>query len=265
MNIATANLNKLEILIDPYDIDLAYWRQPEGMVIPDDDLRYLYIPDAVEDASIFVLAKEVFDYQRDLAETPDQITKAVMITMGGMLPGILLYDHLVQGREPGMPQIEFGTIEINRYKGPGERLDVPVIVQDVSIPIAHATTLVIDDLTDYGGTMSYVTSLLEHKLPHKLLTLAIYTKPAAQEMRPPTFSFGEVTQDTWIITPRERVETLMKRVPIWKARGASMLECRRRLVTLIGYPPHLADYYLPIAYDLRKVAVPQAARTHMAA
>ena len=69
-------------------------------------------------------------------------------------------------------------------------------------------------------------------------------KPIATEVCPADFHFGELQQDTWIITPRETVETLIKRVPVWQERGADQAECRRRLVDIIGYPPQLADYYL---------------------
>ena len=69
-------------------------------------------------------------------------------------------------------------------------------------------------------------------------------KPMAIEKCPADFAFGEVHQDTWIITPREMVETMIKRVPVWRERGADQRECYRRLVDIIGYPPSLADYYL---------------------
>ena len=58
------------------------------------------------------------------------------------------------------------------------------------------------------------------------------------------FFFGEVHQDTWIITPRETVETMIKRVPVWRDRGADQNECYRRLVDVIGYPKKIAEYYL---------------------
>lgn len=230
-------------------VDLDYWRHPQGVVVPDDELRFLFIPDEVESAIVFDLAREVRDYQRQHAGHPEQITKAIMVTMGGLLPGVLFYDHLVQGREPGMPQIEFGTVGVALYKGPGQRLESPLVVQDVSISVEGATTLVIDDLGDYGGTMDFVARIVEDKGALSVLPLELYSKPAAKLVRPPTFSFGEVPQDTWIITPRERVETLMKRVPLWQRRGASYEECQRRLVQLIGYPVELVDYYLPIAYN----------------
>ena len=73
-------------------------------------------------------------------------------------------------------------------------------------------------------------------------------KPKAMKVCAADFYFGETPQDTWIITPRERVETLMKRVPVWKERGANIQECRRRLVDVIGYSEIEVDYYLERAY-----------------
>jgi hypoxanthine phosphoribosyltransferase len=232
----------------PYDIDLGYWRCPEGVAVPDDELSFLLVPDDVEAAIVFDLARQVHAYQRQHVRKPEQISKAVMVTMGGLLPGVLLYDHLVQGIEDGVPEIEFGTIGVSLYKEPGKRWENPMVVQDVSIPVEGTTTLVIDDLGDYGGTMDFVVRIVKNRGAYSVLTLELYTKPAAKKARPATFAFGEVPQDTWIITPRERVETLMKRVPLWKQRGASFEECHRRLVDLIGYPTDLVGYYLPFAY-----------------
>jgi hypoxanthine phosphoribosyltransferase len=226
-------------------IDLAYWQQPEGVAIPDDELRFLFVPDDVEAAIVFELAQQIHAYQQQHTGTERQITKAVMVSMGGLLPGVLLYDHLVEGNLNQSPPIEFGTIGVTLYEGPGKRLEVPQVMQNVSIPVKDATTLVIDDLGDFGGTMDFVTTILEQEGARTVLTLQLYSKPAARRLRPATFTFGEIPQHTWVITPRERVETLIKRVPLWLARGASPAECRRRLVDLIGYPADLVDYYLP--------------------
>ena len=228
--------------------DLTTWRKPEGVAIPGDELRFLFIPDQIESDIVFELARLILAYQQQHKDTPQAITKAVMVSMGGLLPGVLLYDHLVEGRSPEMPDVEFGTIGVSLYAGPGQRLDKPEVVQDVSIPVDGATVLAIDDLGDFGRTMSFVVEIIRRKGAREVLTLELYSKPAAQKHRPATFSFGEAPQNTWIITPRERVETLMKRVPLWRKQGASLAECRRRLVDLIGYPADLVDYYLPIAY-----------------
>ncbi len=229
-------------------VDLDFWRKPEGISVPDDELSFLLVPDAVESAACLELAKQVHAYQKQHENRPGQITRALMVTMGGLLPSVLLYDHLVEGRASHIPKIEFGTIGVSLYKGPGERYDNPLVQHGISIPISGQTVLVIDDLGDQGGTMKFLTRYILDSGAHKVLNLALYMKPKAMAVSDADFYFGEAPQHTWIITPRERVETLMKRVPLWKQRGASMDECRRRLVELIGYTAQEVDYYLGTAY-----------------
>ena len=205
------------------EIDIDFWRAPEGVAIPDDELTFLLIPDAVEAMAVFTLSQQVHRYQQEQSPDGAPITRALMATMGGMLPGILLHDHLEKGRSQGTPPIEFGTIGISLYKGP-------------------------NDLGDRGGTMDFLIQYVAEKGAKKILTLALYMKPMAMSICPVDFFFGELQQDIWVITPREYVETIVKRVPVWKSRGASLGECRRRLVDIIGYPQALTDYYLEKAF-----------------
>jgi hypoxanthine phosphoribosyltransferase len=230
------------------DIDIGFWRNPEGVTVPDDELSFLLVPDAVESMAVLELAQQVHRFQQAQADGGAPITRALMATMGGMLPGILLYDHLAKGRLPDAPRIDFGTIGVSLYKGPNERHDSPQVQQDISVPVQDEVVLVIDDLGDRGGTMQFLKQYIADKGARRVLTLAIYMKPQAMRTCPADFHFGEVAQDTWIITPRECVETLVKRVPVWRERGASREECRRRLVDLIGYPAAMADYYLASLY-----------------
>jgi hypothetical protein len=60
--------------------------------------------------------------------------------------------------------------------------------------------------------------------------------------------YGHVPKDTWIITPRERVETLIKRVPYWRDKGATLEECESNL-RMIGYPDYLLETYLRATYE----------------
>jgi hypoxanthine phosphoribosyltransferase len=226
------------------EIDLAFWKAPEGVAIPDDELTFLLVPDAVESMAVFELSQQVHRYQQAQAIDGEPITSALIATMGGMLPGILLHDHLSKGRPLGTANIEFGTVGVSLYKGPNERYDSPQVQHDISIPVQDEIVLVIDDLGDRGGTLQFLTQYLTEKGAKQVLTLALYMKPLAIQRCPANFFFGEVQQDTWIITPRETVETMIKRVPVWRERGADQRECYRRLVDIIGYPPQVADYYL---------------------
>lgn len=231
-------------------INLDFWRKPEGVRVPDDELDFLLIPDEVESKALHEVARQVHIYQRSQLENGGAITRALIVTMGGMLPGVLLYDHLVDGRDPGVPKIQFGTVGVSLYKGPGVRYEQPLVQHGISIPISDQTVLLIDDLGDRGGTMDFLVKYVGDSGAREVLTLALYMKPAAMDLCPADFWFGETPQDTWIITPRERVETIVKRVPVWKERGASQAECYRRLVEIIGYPADLVDYYLPRAFNV---------------
>jgi hypoxanthine phosphoribosyltransferase len=238
------NTYQQQLHCPPSEIDLAFWKTPQGVAIPDDELTFLLVPDVVEAMAVFELAQQVHRYQQAQSAQGNAITRALMATMGGMLPGILLYDHLCKGQPAGTPRIEFGTIGVSLYKGPNERHDSPQVQQDISIPIEDAVVLVIDDLGDRGGTLQFLTQYIAGKGARQVLTAAVYMKPLALQTCPVNFHFGEVQQDTWIITPRELVETMIKRVPVWRERGADQRECQRRLVDIIGYPPQVADYYL---------------------
>lgn len=229
-------------------IDLDYWRNPVGVTVPDDELSFLLVPGEVEAAVCFELARQVHDYQERMKGKQGAITQALMVTMGGLLPGILLYDHLVGGRHSITSEIQFGAIGVSGYKGPGEQYEQPLIRHEISIPVKGHTVLVIDDLGDGGGTLQLLSEYVLDSGAEKVLVLALYMKPKAMQVCAADFFFGEVQQDTWIITPRERIETLMKRVPVWKRRGATEQECWRRLCDLIGYSASEVNYYLPTAY-----------------
>jgi len=63
-------------------------------------------------------------------------------------------------------------------------------------------------------------------------------------------TYSRVPADTWIITPRERVETMMKRVPYWAQQGASRAECLENLAH-IGYSQYLVDEWFDVAWARR--------------
>jgi hypothetical protein len=60
-------------------------------------------------------------------------------------------------------------------------------------------------------------------------------------------TFANIPHDTWIITPRERVETMVKRVPFWAGHGASRENCIDYLEK-IGYPDYLIDGWFDAAW-----------------
>ncbi|MBZ0294269.1 MAG: hypothetical protein K8L99_17025, partial [Anaerolineae bacterium] len=214
--------------------------------IPDDPLKFLYIPDQVEALMVADLARQIHAYQVDHAEA--QITKAVMVTMGGLLPGVLLHDHLAWNPDPLLPPVEFGTMGVQYYAGPGQPLDSPRIVQDVTVDVEGKSVAVIEDLVDLGGTARFVAQYLRERGADNVVLVAPYLKNRKLFDEMPVITFGFVPPDTWIITPRERVETLIKRVPFWQEQGALYEDCVNNLRE-IGYPYYLIDLYLPMVYN----------------
>ncbi|WP_279249348.1 phosphoribosyltransferase [Candidatus Marimicrobium litorale] len=226
------------------DIDIDFWRTPEGVAIPDDELRFLLVPDTVEAMMVGEVAEQIKAFQQSANEP---ITRALMVTMGGLLPGILLHDHLVH--MPSAPHIAFGSIGVSLYTGPDQRRPKPQVVQESSLEVRDEVVILVDDLGDRGDTLRFLSEHITERGARRVMSLALFMKPRAKTVCPANFYFGELTQDTWIITPREYVETMAKRIPVWKQRGATQAECQRRLVDLIGYPPHLVDTYLETLFE----------------
>lgn len=228
-------------------MDIDYWRQPQGVTLPQDDLKFLYIPDDVEAYMVAELAWQVYEYQRAHADDALQITKAVMVTMGGLLPGVLMHDHIAWSAKKHIPPIEFGTLGVQCYAGPGTPLDQPRVIQDLTIDVSGHVVGVVEDLVDLGGTAKFVRQLLLSRDARGVVLIAPFLKNTRMTEEMEVIWFSIVPKDTWIITPRERVETLIKRVPYWRSKGASLTECETNLKT-IGYPDYLIQRYLPLAY-----------------
>lgn len=230
-------------------IDAEFWKNPTGVEVEFDTLKFLYIPDHIMTFIASQLARAVYRYQIDNIASKHQITRAVMITMGGMLPGVLLHDHLAWTLNKNIPAIEFGTMGVKYYAGPGEPLDQPRILHELSIDVSGQVVGVIEDLVDLGGTARFVAQYLrEEKGAAKIVLVAPYMKSVIAREDMEVISFGNVPKDTWIITPREKIETLIKRVPHWRNEGASLKVCEENLLK-IGYPRYMLDIYLRATYE----------------
>jgi hypoxanthine phosphoribosyltransferase len=230
-------------------IEHEFWQKPEGVEVAFDTLKFLYIPDHVETYIMTQIARLVYRYQIDHIASKEQITDAVMITMGGLLPGVLLHDHLAWSLNKNIPPIDFGTMGVKFYAGPGQPLDEPRIIRPLSIDVEDKVVGVVEDLVDLGGTAKFVAQyLLEEQKARKIVLIAPYIKTTAVMEQMEVIFFGHVPKDTWIITPREKVETLIKRVPFWRDNGATIQVCEENLRN-IGYPNYLIDIYLRPTYE----------------
>jgi len=229
-------------------IDEEFWQRPEGVDVPFDHLRFLYIPDHVATFITAQMARLVYRYQVDNIATKRQISKGVIVTMGGMLPGVLLHDHLAWRLNKNILTIEFGTLGVKYYAGPGQPLDAPEVVQEVTVNVNGQVAGIVEDLIDLGGTARFVATYLKERGAKDIVLIAPFVKSTDVMDEMPTIYYSIVPKDTWIITPREKVETLIKRVPFWRDNGASLRNCRESLLR-IGYPEYLLDIYLRATYE----------------
>lgn len=230
-------------------INAEFWKNPTGVEVEFDTLKFLYIPDHVMTYIVSQLAHKVYRYQIDNIATKQQIARAVMITMGGLLPGVLLHDHLAWTLNKNIPPINFGTMGVKFYAGPGQPLDQPRIVHELSIDVTDQVVGVIEDLVDLGGTARFVANYLKKERGARhIVLIAPYLKSALAADEMDVVSYGRVPKDTWIITPREKIETLIKRVPHWRDNGASLKICEENLLK-IGYPRYVLDIYLRATYE----------------
>lgn len=230
-------------------IDAEFWKNPSSVEVEFDTLKFLYVPDHVMTFIAAQLARAVYRYQVDNIATRQQITHAVMITMGGMLPGVLLHDHLAWTLNKNISPIAFGTLGVKYYAGPGQPLDQPRILHELSIDVTGRVVGVIEDLVDLGGTARFVADYLTRERGAlKIVLVAPYLKSAISAENMQVISYGNVPKDTWIIMPREKIETLIKRVPYWRDRGASLKDCEENLLR-IGYPRYILDIYLRATYE----------------
>lgn len=232
-----------------HKIDDDFWKNPQGTDVEHDSLKFLYIPDHIETYIMTQIARSVYRYQIDNLSTQMQITTAVMITMGALLPGVLLHDHLAWTLNKNIPVIDFGTLGVKFYAGPGEPLDKPYINRPLSIDVADKVVGVVEDLVDLGGTANFVHQYLtQEKKARKVVLIAPYLKTTEVMDNMDVLYYGHVPKDTWIITPREKVETLIKRVPYWRNNGATIESCENNL-QIIGYPQYMIDIYLRPTYE----------------
>jgi hypoxanthine phosphoribosyltransferase len=227
-----------------------HWRSPQGVAVPGDPLRFAYVTDEAEHRAVSWLAKRIFEYQRAHLHDGQYLTKMIMITMGALLPGVLLQDYLGYSGDPDLPKLEFGTFGVRFYEGPGQPLDTPQIVQPLSINVAGHNVGIIEDLIDLGGTARFVRSTLTSPTygARSTVVIASYRKSHPTPEDGHEIIYGMVPQDTWIITPRERIETMVKRVPYWAAQGLSKDQCLASL-RAIGYPDYLLDEWFEIAWQ----------------
>lgn len=230
-----------------YEALRDYWKNPQGVEIEFDRLKFLYVTDQASHMMTAELASLIQNYQRENLGTERQITKMAMIMMGGLYPAVLLKDkiHLFRNELHGY---EYGAMGVKFYQSVGVPLEHPQVIHKLDLDIENQCVGVIDDLIDTGGTLAFVEN--ELKGPEynasRVVLIAPFIKKRREEITQDIIYFGEVPSDTWIITPRERDETLKDRLLEWHIKsGIPLEECKNTFIR-IGYDPLLLEWWFPV-------------------
>jgi hypoxanthine phosphoribosyltransferase len=118
----------------------------------------------------------------------------VGVSRGGWAPARILSDLLENART--------ANIKIEFYTGLGRTAARPVVTQPISDEISGKNALVVDDVSDTGGSLKVVMEHLQEKGAASVKTVTIYFKPHSIFKHD---FFADTTSD-WIIFPWERLE-----------------------------------------------------------
>lgn len=233
--------------LDPnknYETYREYWRNPKGVEVDFDELSFLYVTDQAQHMMMGEIAKQFFSYQDIHQPQESHITKIAMVTMGGLLPGVLLSDYISHFQKNHIG-VEFGSIGVKYYEGVGQPLAEPKELFPLTCNVESNHVAILDDLIDLGGTTRFIKSLLVNKYQAgKVSVIAPYIK-GDHQLDMDVMSFGQVPKDTWIITPRERFETLVDRTLTWHNQGVGLNDIYDTFLK-IGYEKYFLDEWFEL-------------------
>lgn len=97
---------------------------------------------------------------------------------------------------------EIASIGVKFYSGINEKLPKPNVYQDLPIDVVGKNVLLFDDVADSGGSLQFVSDLLQHRDVASVTTATLFYKEHSV-VKPDHFAF---TTNAWIIFPFEKRE-----------------------------------------------------------
>lgn len=123
---------------------------------------------------------------------------------------------------------EIASIGVKFYVGVNQRIEKPMIYQDLPVDVKGKRVLLFDDIADTGGSLEYVSQLLNDRNARLVKTATLYYKPHSV-VKPDYYS--QVTT-AWIITPSEIVEMSRLLRSKWQEQGIDEVEVGYRFKKL---------------------------------
>jgi hypoxanthine phosphoribosyltransferase len=160
----------------------------------------------------------------------------VGLTRGGWVPARVLSDSL---------EIHaLATVGVEFYLGVSETISKPVLTQGVSLDVRGKKVLLVDDVTDTGGSLRLAVEHLEQRGVGEVQVATVYRKPLSVI----TPEFYEKETQCWVVFPWEVKETLKN---ILRKHGGSVKVVAEKLVKA-GLPIQLVEEFLKEAGEAAK-------------
>ena len=157
---------------------------------------------------------------------PDVI---IAVSRGGWLPARVLSDLI---------ETPTGNVGVDFYLGVAETRKVPVLTQNVNVPVAGKKVLVVDDVADSGKSLKLVKKLLFKQGAMDVQVATIYYKPLS--IIKPDYFARETKR--WVVFPWETKETIRRIFE--KNRDETIVKVEIAKLVKAGLPKELAEHFL---------------------
>ena len=157
---------------------------------------------------------------------PDVI---IAVSRGGWLPARVLSDLI---------ETPTGNVGVDFYLGVAETRKVPVLTQNVNVPVAGKKVLVVDDVADSGKSLKLVKKLLFKQGAMDVQVATIYYKPLS--IIKPDYFARETKR--WVVFPWETKETIRRIFE--KNRDETIVKVEIAKLVKAGLPKQLAEHFL---------------------
>lgn len=196
----------------------------QSISFPEEDIKFSSVTWQELHELTFIVAKQVI-------ESEVEIDRVVTLAKGGWTMTRALVDFLfIQN---------VASIGVRFYTGINERLDKPIVYQDLPISIQGEKVLLFDDIADTGASLIFAKEYLESRGVESILTATTLYKPHSQ-LKP---DFYGAETDTWVIFPYDVAEYIQRFANKWQEKGISILEIKKRLESL-HFAENQIDFFL---------------------
>lgn len=170
---------------------------------PPDETRYIAPTWADLEQLTLAVSKQVHNSQKP-------IDLIVTLAKGGWPMTRSLADFLLID--------EIASIGVKFYVGINTKLLQPKVYQDLPVDVAGKNVLLFDDVADSGGSLKFVTHLLEKRGVTSVTTATLFYKEHSA-VKPDFFAY---TTNAWIIFPFEKREMGMLLTKKWQVSNVQM-------------------------------------------